>query len=269
MGTARHAVVVLCCAVLLPAQQVVERAEMIEFGDVAQRLDADAATAGKVGATDRFAGVMRLLLQDDVAPKRRPATVSRVTKQDRLIVRGSVDNIALVKGAIAQLRLASPPRARLQCSLLVVPAASAPALGLEAGKVQAADETAFGKLVRDAVKQKGALQNLPEALADPLVPFTVEPAVKGKPAEPDTARRLRGEMVSLPDGEVALAMQLVRGTLPADRTETPPAALLNRVFRLAAGKGVMVLIVDKDEAVVLFVRCTEIVGEAAQDKAGR
>jgi hypothetical protein len=122
--------------------------------------------------------------------------------------------------------------------------------------------------VRDAVKQKGALQNLPEVQAAPLVPFTVEPAAKGKVPEPDTTLRLRGEMVPLPDGAV-VALQLVRGALPADRTETPAATLLDRVFRLAQGKGVMVLAVDKDEAVVLFVRCTEIVGEVPKERAGR
>jgi len=177
-----------------------------------------------------------------------------------------------VKGMLEQLRQEHLPRARLQCSLLTMPAAVAKAHDLATGALVPADEAAFGKLVRDAVKAKGVLQNLPEVIAATLEPFVVEPADKAKQAPPvgDQTLRLRGEMVPVGPGEVVVGMQLVRGALPDDRTQVPRDALLHHAFRLEAGKAVMAVVVAGEQATVLFVRCTEVASDAPKEaEAGR
>jgi len=270
MGTARTVVVVLGLWSIVPAQQ---RAEIFEFGDLEQRFGGgEAQRKGGVRAINRFMYVAYSLLQGDGGPRATQSTIS-VAGKTRLMVRGTADEIALVKGMLEQLREEQPPRARLQCSFLKMPVALVMAHGLTEDAFVPTDETAFGKLVRDAVKEKGALQNLPEVIAGPLVPFVVESGTKvvGKPAPAaDQAVRVRGEMVPVQRGEVAFAMQLVRGPVPADRMQVPKDALLNRAFRLEAGKAVMAITVEGEQATVVFVRCTEVTSDAAKEpKAGR
>ncbi|MDO8348993.1 MAG: hypothetical protein Q7T30_02065, partial [Planctomycetota bacterium] len=228
MGTARGAVIVVALLGAAPAQQT---AQLFECADIARRLGENHAQAkGEVRPIERLASLVRHLLHSE-GPGAKPAiTINAITMSSRIVARCSPDEMGVVKGVLEQLRVEHLPRARLQCSLLTMPAALVKAHGLTADTFAPTDETAFGKLVRDAVKQKGALQNLPEVIAEPLVPFVVEPAAKpDKPAPgADPTLRMRGEMVPVRPGEVAFGMQLVRGALPDDRTQVPKDAILQR-----------------------------------------
>lgn len=251
-----------------PRAQQAMRAELVDFADLAARYAPDRELRpNEVRVTERFAQVLRVALQGDDVAGRAGATVSAVNRQNRLIARGTPDDVALVKNALAALRQEHPPRARLQCSLLTLPWQLGAMRGLQVGCAPS-DEAAFGQLVRDAIKAKGTLQNLPEIVAEPLVPFVVEPAKKDKEPPPDQLR-LRGEMVPLGPREVLVAMQLVQGALPEEPTQPVKGPLLQRGLRLEAGKAVMMVVIAGEQMHVGFVRCTEIAREPDKVPAGR
>jgi hypothetical protein len=183
------------------------------------------------------------------------------------------------------------PRFHLTCTVLVMPLEVAAAHGLapetddKVGRlleraqtrgsgdrgtptndVQAADMASMTKLMRDVVKVKGTLRNLPETIATPLVPFVAEPCVggEGKPPPPKGAEtvRLRGEAVAVSSEEALLGVQLVRGSLPEDRTQLPKGAVFDRAFRLRVGDGVTITAKNGKTATVLWLRFTGTSTEA-------
>jgi hypothetical protein len=244
--------------------------EMFSCGDFAPRFAVgDEKAKPAAGPVVRLARILGLLLLDE-GPRGNAARASVGGQTDRLLVRGTADEVSLVRSVLEQLRQEHPPRARLQCSLLTMPAALVKTHELK-DAFAPCDETAFGKLVRDAVKQKGTLQNLPELIVTPLAPFVAEPPAKpGAPVPADDPTlRLHGEMVPVKAGEVAFAVQLVRGALPEDRTQLAKQMVLHRAFRLEAGKAVIAVAVAGDQATVVMVRCVEIASDLAKKEVGK
>jgi hypothetical protein len=127
--------------------------------------------------------------------------------------------------------------------------------------VAATDEGGSIKLVREAVEHDGTLRNLPPCVVTPLVPFVFESA--GRPAATDgQGFQLRGEMVPMAPGEIAVTMHLVRAAEAA-------APLVPLCFRLKAGKSAMVMRVDAGVATVLLVRCTEMTNGPVPPPTGK
>ena len=67
---------------------------------------------------------------------------------------------------------------------------------------------------------------------------------------------LRGEAVAVSAEEALLAVQLVRGNLPQDRTMLPRGAVFDRAFRLRVGDGVTITAKNGRTATVLWLRFT-------------
>jgi hypothetical protein len=168
--------------------------------------------------------------------------------------RGTRGQIDAVMAAAAALETPVPGRARLHCSLLLVPGKVAEAHRLELGTVVTGDGSEWAALTRDAIAAKGRLHNLPEVLAAPLEPFTRSAAPGGErapaPAERAPELRVRGQVVPLGGGEVAVALDVTRA-----RREAP---LARPVFRLGAGRAAMLAAREGTDVLVVVVRCVEI-----------
>jgi hypothetical protein len=210
------------------------------------------------------------LLERTVGPSSK-TEVGRLARRDVrdhiLFVYSSKAEIAEVRSVVDQLKKEAPLHAHLQFSLVTLPWSVAQAHNLENGRVVAVDAEEVGKLMREATQNKGTLCNLPEVTAGPLAPFVVSPRrVDAKEAE---TLRLRGEMLPIDDREVAVAMHLVRGALPMDRTREPAGALLQPVFRLQAGKYALATVVEGETATVLIVRCVDVAAKAPPAPVGR
>ncbi|HEX5051209.1 MAG TPA: hypothetical protein VFZ65_05520, partial [Planctomycetota bacterium] len=176
MGGTRTLVCVLALAGGNEAQQL----HLLRCGDAFVGPAAAASDAGGEARTiARFAEICERLTVAE-GRQRMDGTMLRLQKTNAgklLLVRDTADNIELVTKAVEQLMAedaANPTRWRLQCSLVTLPAKVAAERGIVAGKVVPVDEAAASRLVRDAVAAKGSLQNLPEVVVNPLVPFVVE-----------------------------------------------------------------------------------------------
>ena len=215
----------------------------------------------------------------------------RSARGEVLIAQGTSEQLAAAGRVFDQLKRPETVRARLQCSLVTMPVAVAREHGLKPGEVVATDEPAASRIVRDAVKRSGSLRNLPEVVAGPLAPFARDtgenagdkagPEVReqaveqtsrnraekkgDRTAKPPPRLRLRGEMVPMGDGEVVLGVHVVGGTLPHDPTQVPGGALMQPVIRLGAGKSALFMVVDRDVATVLVVRCLDVTTEELGD----
>jgi hypothetical protein len=263
MRTVRALLVLVAAAPGVEAQQVAAAravARLVapqDFARFDEQLASDAA--GSRTAVNRFAAVMGVLFGRDGAKSFSVQTARVAAGGERLLVRGTTEQHTAVTDAMEQLRKDEPLRVRLQCSWVTVPQAAAKAKGLKLAEVTAADENAVNAVLREATKAKGALVNLPEVVAAPLAPFVVEPAGKAAAgAAREQTLRLRGEMVPLADHEVGVAMHVVRGELPADRTVAPPGPLRELPFRLATGKVAMsIVFAEGDTVTVLVVRCID------------
>ena len=258
----------LCCALLLlgisgslPAQGRV--AKVFDVGAALGAIeDKVGAVPGDVQPTDRLERLLTHVLKQDARQAvgqvvQRGAIVR--ARQQMLIVQGDKELVDLVQSLLDEMRRDPLPRFHLTGTVLVMPAEVAAAHGLTTIEVQAAEMAAMTNLMRDVVKAKGTLLNLPETIASPFVPFVTEPRVAGEGKQPPNEAenlRLRGEAVALSPEEVLFAVQLVRGSLPEDRTVLPTAAVLDRAFRLRVGNGVTVTAKNDKTATVLWLRFT-------------
>lgn len=261
MGTLRGVVVGLCCVGSAMAQAGI----VLNCKDVGLKFavtsDAEGGTAaGQV--INRFTSLAALLMTQQTPAQPANRQMVRAMGDGRLAVFGTVEQRTMVTAMLEQLRKDPLVLARLQCSLVTLPTAAAKELAPAAGTAAPMDEATFGKLAREATKQKGTLQNLPEVVFTPLAPFVMEPVakkVRGNLPAPDAqSLRVRGEMVPLSRTELAVDLQLVRGALPADLTVMPKEPLLRHVVRIEAGQGIAMVTVVGEQTTVVYVRCTEV-----------
>ena len=271
----------LCCALLmlgisgaLPAQG--RMAKVFDVGGALATLeDKVGAVTGDVPPTDRLERLLTHVLKREGKQAGGQVVQRGVVRarQQVMIVQGDKELVDCVQSLLDEMRRDPLPRFHLTCTVLVMPSELAAAHGLETNEVQAAEMTAMTNLMRDVVKQKGTLMNLPETIATPFVPFVAEPRVAGEGKQPPNEvenLRLRGEAVALSPEEVLFAVQLVRGSLPEDRTVLPKAAVLDRAFRLRVGNGVTVTAVNDKTATVLWLRFTDTSTVTPQaDKAAK
>jgi hypothetical protein len=243
----------------LPGQA---RAQVFEVGGALGALeDKVGAVPGDVQPVDRLERLLtRLLKRENKAAAGRAVQRAMIrANQQMLLVQGDKELLDLVQSVLDEMRRDPLPRFHLTCTVLVMPSEIAAAHGLSANDEQEADMAAMTNLMRDVVRQKGTLLNLPETIATPFVPFVAAPRVAGEgkqaPKE-DENLRLRGEALAVSPEEVLFAVQLVRGNLPEDRTVLPRAPVFDRAFRLRVGSGVTITAKNDKTATVLWLRFT-------------
>lgn len=159
------------------------------------------------------------------ADPRELLAVDYYPRRGGLLVTGPRDQVDQVMALVAQLRRPEVRHLRVQCTLLHLPASVGAQHGLAVGRATLVDEVAAGKVQKAAVQARGRLQNLPEVLVAPLVPFHTQ-----LPADGSNACRLRGEAVLVGDDEALFGVQLVAGDLPDDPTRIPKAPLVSATF---------------------------------------
>ncbi|HZN38959.1 MAG TPA: hypothetical protein VFD82_09155 [Planctomycetota bacterium] len=272
----------LCCALVsllgicgaLPGQG--RRQQVFDVGAALGALeDKVGAVPGDVQPVDRLERLLTDALQRDAMDAVEGVLQKAMIGPRRpvLLVHGDKKLLDLVQSVFDEMRREPLPLFHLTCTVLVMPAEIAASHGLSTIEVQEADMAAMTKLMRDVVKQRGTLLNLPEAIATPFVPFVAEQCVaaEGKrPPNDDENLRLRGEVLALSPEEVLCGVQLVRGSLPEDRTLLPEAAVSDRAFRLRVGTGVTITAKNDMTATVLWLRFTGTSTEAPKaDKADK
>ena len=248
----------------LPAQAAVRRTQVFDVADQLEALDAKVgAVPGAVQPFDRLVRLLSQLAKRENRAGRVGVTAIR-PRQKALCVHNDKELCDLVESALDELRREKVPRIHVTCTLLVMPWETAAAHGLGTNDVQEIDMATMTKLMRAVVKQKGTLRNLPETVTAPLVPFVAESRAGGDRKQPDGAAnlRLRGEALALSPDEAMFCVQLVRGSLPEDRTILPKGALIDRAFRLRAGNGVTITAKQGKTATVLWLRFTGTSTEA-------
>ena len=257
----------LCCALVLlgicgalPGQV---RQQVFEVGAALAAFEDKAGVVpGDVQPVDRLVRLLTRVLQREAKAAAGQQKVAQVVvrraRQQVLLVQGDKESCDLVQSVLDEIGREPLPRLHLTCTVLVMPWEIAAAHRLSTSDVQEADMGAMTSLMRDVVKQKGTLRNLPETIATPLVPFVAEPRAggEGKPPPPKGAENilLRGEAVAVSSEEALLSVQLVRGNRPEDRTTLP--AVFDRAFRLRAGDGVTITAKNGKTATVLWLRFT-------------
>ncbi len=273
----------LVCAALLGAVVSAQDAAVVVSVDA--MLAALAARGdladGEVEPVERF---MRLAtaqfqaqVRDQGRDKERPVKRERRLVlqrarggQPKLLVSGPQEQVDAIVGVVNRLSATQVPTLRVQCTLVRLPRQIAAAHELEVGRAVPIDEAKAGALIKQAIAAKGSLQNLPETLVRPLVPFRAEPpAGDGATAAPQL--RVRGEAVLATDREAWFDVQLVEGKLPEDPTLLPPSRRLHQALRLEVGTGAMLLAPPrKDDAkdadvVALWLRFVDLAGPKPPD----
>jgi hypothetical protein len=192
---------------------------------------------------------------------------------DRVVVVGTLEQIKEVRVLLDQLRRQDLQELRVQCTQVTMPLQTAAAAGLAAGKVVEVDEGRAGKVFKDAVAAKGTLHNLPEAGVLPLQPCVmIQPRREGKAeTEPFARSEVRVQVLPLGDDEAWFALKWRGETQGAAGAVQSAAAGAEPKFeaamRLKAGKGAMVMSVQGQHAVVLWVRfCFTRPAEPAHEK---
>src|SRR5262245_60293576 len=162
----------LCCALVLfviggalPGQWQV-RVQSFEVGAVLGALeDKVGAVPGAWRPVDRLHQLLSPVLEreaESAAGRSVPAVLH--ARPHTLIVQGEKESSDLVQSVLDELRREPLPRFHVSCTLLVMPWEVAEAHKLAADEVQEADVAAMTDLMRDVVKQKGTLLNLPETI---------------------------------------------------------------------------------------------------------
>ena len=170
------ACVLVTCAVVT-GQQGAQQGALVRCGDLFAKFQQGLlASDGEVPPIDRFVWICERLDRCETAgmPNGSVLNVQQQQRQALLVLQGTQESVTTVQQIIEQLRAENPllpTTLRLQCSLVTVPANQAAATDFPWGKVVPVDEIAMGKYVKAALAAKGSLQNLPEVLARPLVPF--------------------------------------------------------------------------------------------------
>ena len=265
----------LCCALVsllgicgaMPGQERVQSFEVdAALGALGDRTE---AVPGVVQPVHRLARLLTRVLDGEAkAPvDHRRVRVARALPRQRaqIQVEGDKELLDMVQSVLDEMRREPRLRFHLTSTVLVMPWDVAAAHGLSTKGVQKVDMASMSSLLRDVVKQKGALLNLPETIATPLVPSVAETRIDTEGKQPPHGARhmrLRGEAVALSPEEALFDVQLVRGCLPEDRTVVPMDAVLERAFRLRVGTGVTITAKNDLTATVLWLRFTGTSTEA-------
>ena len=243
----------LCQGEALSAQQAV----VLPLGDLKRAMDAGGTKlVGGVGAIARLARIAtehaknleraRQAKQQQVPGAPRARTRRPIIKHhestDSLLVSGDDEFCGWLQSVVTQLRKPEARELRLACTIVSMPEAVAEECGLLVGRVLPVDEVKAGQVQKAAILAKGTLQNLPETLAVPLLPFRIERHPdREKPGDAPAGHslRLRGEAVLFADDQAVFSVQLA-AELPKDPTVLPTKPLLSCTMPLVAGSGVIV-----------------------------
>ncbi|HZN38958.1 MAG TPA: hypothetical protein VFD82_09150 [Planctomycetota bacterium] len=258
---ARLALVLLlsCCGTVAGQQ----RQQVFPIKEALAALeDKTGVVPGDVQPITRFQRLVDAVLKKEAQAGARPQATRTLVRvggrggDQMLMVQGDKEVVDLVQSLIDQMQGQSLPRLHVMCTVLVMPVELARKHGLVANRAQETDMVAITALMKDVVKAKGVLLNLPEVLATPFVPFVAEPRAGGDKPPPPTAAnlRLRGEAVAVGPEEALFAVQFVRGALPEDRTMLPKRSLGDQAFRLRVGPGVTMMAQDRTTATVMWLR---------------
>jgi hypothetical protein len=179
-------------------------------------------------------------------------------------------------------QLGNPERRGLvvQCSMLTLPWKLAREHRLAPRSATPVGEAAAGELMKAAVQAKGTLRNLPEAMAEPLLPFTLGAGADGKPVGPGPV--VHAEALLVGDHEALFSMQIAwpDGAPPAGQKPQAPKPQPQKprddgtAFRLQTGAGVLLLGPvarnpgDDEPVTVLWVRFASVVPRAAMKPDG-
>ena len=251
------------CLLVCAAATAQQQERLFQLRDVLAALEDK--TGPVPGREQAFHRVERLV--SGLVERENPAMggdggmVGGTHREQILFVQADKQVIDVVRSLFDEMRREPLPRFHLACTVLVMPSRVAVVNGLVTPRVEDADPVSMTRLMRDVVKVKGTLLNLPEVIATPLVPFVAEPriGVDGKPPPPDVANlRLRGEAVALGPEEALFSVQFVRGSLPEDRTVLPKSPVFDRGFRRRVGAGVTITAKDDKLATVWWLRFTGI-----------
>ena len=239
------------------------RSQAFEVGAALGALEDKAgAVPGNVQPLDRLVRFLTHVLRSEAnaaaSQQKNLQFAVRRAPQQVLLVEGDKEVCDLVQSVVDEMGREPLPRFHLTCTVLVMPRELAESQGLSTRDVQEADMASMSRLMRYVVKQKGTLLNLPETIATPFVPFVVEPRIGGERKPPDDVKsfRLRGEALALGPEEALFRVQLVRGSLPEDRTQLPKSPMSDRSFRLRAGNGLTITAKHGTTATVLWLRFT-------------
>jgi hypothetical protein len=260
----RHLVLPLCAAACLAGDGASQnRLQVLQCEDLLARLAERDGEAMGPRAVDRLEVLLRILLRplDDEDEDGKRSSVHTLRDRSMILVRGETRHQEAAVRAVGHLARVTR-QARLQCTLVTLPAAVAAQHGLVPDRVVPADEQAAGTVFKAAQGQKGTLHNLPEAQAVSLRPFLV-----GAPARDaaDRELRVRGEALVLPD-EAALLLQVVRGPL-ADLAPQPRDPVLQVSTVVPLGGGFLTTAVQGEQALVLWARLVDVVDPVAEGPA--
>jgi hypothetical protein len=172
-----------------------------------------------------------------------------------LAVEGDQEARDLVQSVVDQLRCEQLPRLHLECTVLEMPVRVAKINGIRASG-QVTDLVAMTALMKDVVKAKGVLLNLPEIVVTPLVPFArscIGAADKPPPPNDGANLWLQGEAVVSGPEEALFRLGFSHGSKGNG---------LGQAFRLQVGHGVAMMTHDGKMAKVVYLRFTGISNEA-------
>ncbi|MCU0862578.1 MAG: hypothetical protein MUC36_02190 [Planctomycetes bacterium] len=217
----------------------------------------------------RLERLLRRLLVDAAE---RPEFVLQLghspSRGEVVIARTDADSLATLRQVVEQVAKPAIVRTRLQCSLVTLPTTTATELCLQPGPATPIDDAAVVKLLREATRNKGTLQNVPEIMATPLSPFSVDVVARAA-VDARPAMRVSGELVPVGDEEVAVAVELVRRLPKTDVLRAPTQEVMAAVFRLQPNQAALAIAVEGDRTTALIVRCIEVNREPVRGAQGR
>jgi hypothetical protein len=247
------------------------RQQVLEVPDVLDNLE-------RFGGKDpqRMTRLRQLLAHAFQDANVRFSTVGDMAAR-KFAVTATPDVIRAVQDVVAQLRRQDLQELHLQCTQIVMPLPVAAAAGLATDKVVEVDETGAGKVIQDALAAKSTLRNLPDAGVLPLEPWVMsqprrEDATPRTEPEPFARPEVRVQALPLGADEAWFALQwrgerqTAIGAAPAEAAGAEPQ--FDTVIRLKVGNGVMVMSVQGEHAVVLWLRfCSTRAAEPAHARS--
>jgi hypothetical protein len=258
---ARLALVLLlsCCGTVAGQQ----RAQVFPVKEALAALeDKTGVVPGDVQPITRFTRLVDAVLKKDAQGGARGQTARTLVRvggrggEQMLMVQGDKEAVDLVQSLIDQMQGQSLPRLHLMCTVLVMPVELARRHGLVANRAQETDMAAITALMKDVVKAKGVLLNLPEIVVTPLVPFArscIGAADKPPPPNDGANLWLQGEAVVSGPEEALFRLGFSHGSKGNG---------LGQAFRLQVGHGVAMMTHDGKMAKVVYLRFTGISNEA-------
>lgn len=179
----------------------------------------------------------------------------RTLQQGLLLARLPQPQMDVFNSAYEQLKVEEPIHARVQCSVLKLPAKVAAEHGVVPDKVVLVEQDTVVALSRTA-QGGGALLNLPELELAPLWAANVSGSVGKKEVQ---RYALRAEMVPVQADQVALALDLTRTAAPvAGAAKVGAVTLIAKTATFAKGQTWIACAVEGEQATLLVVRVGEL-----------